>query len=270
MARPGVLPGPRGGLPRVWSALGWWFGRQSQRQDEMGAVELTRRMQSASAPAMLVFGVTLTFAAFDWIMSLDAALVLDDVRRLLLRRRRDRRLLACSSCSPLLLQRGGQLGGVVTVEHFHDLGKLLFGFVVFWAYIALLAVHAHLVRQHARGDRLVRPALDARLAAGSIALAVGHFVVPFFFLLLRDVKRHRAGLVVGRRVDARRALARPLLAGDAGHYTEGPRLHCSALYQLARHRRPASSPPSPGRCGERALVPVTDPRLAESLAFENV
>ena len=34
------------------------------------------------------------------------------------------------------LQRAGYLKGVITVENYHDLGKLQFGFIVFWAYIA--------------------------------------------------------------------------------------------------------------------------------------
>ena len=55
----------------LWSGLGWWFWRQSRRQDAMGAVALTRRMQAVAAPGTLLFGITLTLAAFDWLMSLD-------------------------------------------------------------------------------------------------------------------------------------------------------------------------------------------------------
>ena len=36
----------------------------------------------------------------------------------------------------ILLQRGVGLQKIVTAEHYQDLGKLMFGFVVFWAYIA--------------------------------------------------------------------------------------------------------------------------------------
>jgi hypothetical protein len=252
----------------VWSALAWWFRRQSQRQDEMGAVALTRRMQSASAPAMLLFGVTLTLASFDWIMSLAphwystvfgvyifAGVAISAFATLI--------LLA------VLLERGGQLSGVVSAEHFHDLGKLLFGFVVFWAYIAfsqfMLIWYANMPEETvwfaARWTAEWKPV--------SVALALVHFAVPFFFLLLRDLKRHRLALA---------AAAVWMLAVHwldlywlvmPGHYTSGPRLHLlGALSLLAIGATFVAALAWALR--NRALVPVADPRLPESLSFENV
>ena len=251
----------------IWSWLGWWFWRQSERQDAMGALALTRRMQAASAPAMLAFGITLTLAAFDWVMSLDphwfstvfgvyvfAGVAISAFALLIL--------------LVLGLQRLGTLSGVVTADHFHDLGKLLFGFVVFWAYIGfsqfMLIWYANVPEE--TGWYAHR--IGHGWKAVTVALAVGHFVAPFFFLLLRDVKRHGLPLA---------AAAVWMLAVHwldlywlvmPTHYTEGPRLHylgalsllgigclfVAALAWVLRHR---------------PLVPVNDPRLAESLAFEN-
>jgi len=55
----------------VWSLLGQWYWRQSWKQDITGDVAATVRMQMLSAPSMIVLGLTLTFAAFDLVMSLD-------------------------------------------------------------------------------------------------------------------------------------------------------------------------------------------------------
>ena len=55
----------------VWSALALWFGRLSRLQDDTGDHELTRRMRRASPPALLLFALTVTFFAFDWLMSLE-------------------------------------------------------------------------------------------------------------------------------------------------------------------------------------------------------
>ena len=54
-----------------WSAVAWWFRRLSVRQDMSGSLEIARSLRRASAPALVLFGVTLTFAAFDWVMSLE-------------------------------------------------------------------------------------------------------------------------------------------------------------------------------------------------------
>jgi hypothetical protein len=251
----------------VWALLGWWFWRQSERQDRMGALALTRRMQTVSAPAMLVFGITLTLAAFDWIMSLAPRWYSTVFGGYLFGG------LAMSSFAllivlTLLLQRRGALDGVVTMEHFHDLGKLMFAFVVFWIYIAfsqfMLQWYANIPEEaNWFAERLHHGWLGL-----SRALVVGHFVVPFFFLLLRDVKRHRAGLW---------ASALWLLLMEwldlywlimPGLYHEGPRLHLlDVLTFLALGLLFAGTLAWTLR--RRALVPVNDPRLVESLAFEN-
>ena len=63
----------------------------------------------------------------------------------------------CSPSSPSATRNEQRLfGGLVTRHHTHNLGKLMLAFTAFWAYIALLPVHAHLDRQHPRGGGLVR------------------------------------------------------------------------------------------------------------------
>ena len=54
----------------VWGALVWYFWRRSLEQDDSGDANLTLRMERVSYPALMLFAVTITFAAFDWIMSL--------------------------------------------------------------------------------------------------------------------------------------------------------------------------------------------------------
>ena len=84
---------------------------------------------------MILFGLTLTFAAFDWLMGVDptwattmfgvygfAGTMLSS--------------LALIALTARTLHGYGYMEGVVNDEHFHDIGKLMFGFTVFWAYIA--------------------------------------------------------------------------------------------------------------------------------------
>ena len=55
----------------VWWLLARYFLVQSVRQDGSGDARLTLRMERASGPALLLLSLTVTFASFDWLMSLD-------------------------------------------------------------------------------------------------------------------------------------------------------------------------------------------------------
>lgn len=252
----------------LWSLLGWWFWRQSERQDRMGALQITRRMQSVSAPAMLVFAITLTLASFDWIMSLSPRWYSTVFGGYLFGG------LAMSSFAllivlALLLQKRGALEGVVTMEHFQDLGKLMFAFVVFWTYIAFAQFMLQWYANMPEETNWFAARLNPAWLPLTRALVIGHFVIPFFFLLLRDVKRVRWGLW---------ASALWLLLMEwfdlywlimPSLYHEGPRLRLlDVLFFLALGLLFAGALAWTLR--RRALVPVNDPRLVESLAFENV
>jgi hypothetical protein len=92
----------------------------------------------------------------------------------------------------LLLRRSGLLGAAVNVEHYHDMGKLLFGWIVFWSYIAFaqffLTWYSNIPdevaffhqRWHDNGGTW---------KGVSLLIVAMHFFVPFWFLMSRNVKR---------------------------------------------------------------------------------
>ena len=141
-----------------WLAIFFW--RQSASQDSLcHDVATTKRLQTLSAPGMVLFGVTLTFAAFDWLMSLEPHWFSTIFGVYI--------FAGCvvaifAHADPVGIAAQGFSGAmtqVVTWEHFHDMGKLLFGFVGLLGLHRFLPIHADLVRQHPRGDLLVRYAL---------------------------------------------------------------------------------------------------------------
>lgn len=252
----------------VWIALAVFYWRQSARQDSSGELETTRRLQKWSALGMVLFGITLTFAAFDWIMTLEphwfstifgvyvfAGTVVAIFSTLIL--------------LVLQLKASGALETVVTWEHFHDMGKMLFGFVVFWAYIGfsqfMLIWYANIPEEtfwyELRWD-------DPAWRATSIFLAVGHFVLPFFFLISQPVKRNRVTLTIAavwllfmHYVDVY-WLVMPTLHHEAFRlslldltcWLGVGGLFFALLVRLMQRA---------------ALVPLRDPRLPESLAFDS-
>jgi hypothetical protein len=119
----------------VWIAMALFFLRKSEAQDTSGDSELTLQMEKIAAPSAIVYSLTVTFAAFDLIMSLYphwystifgvyyfSGCILG--------------FFALTPVVIALIKRRGYLTRLITTEHAHDLGKLMFGFVVFWAYIA--------------------------------------------------------------------------------------------------------------------------------------
>ncbi len=252
----------------AWSALAVYFSRQSQKQDTSGDERITRRLQRVAAPGIVVFALTLTFASVDWIMSLDPEWYSTMIGVYYF----SGAVLACFAFLILAItgiQASGPLRGVVTVEQMHDLGKLLFGFTVFWAYIAFsqyfLIWYANIPEETVY---YIGRSQGSWATVGKV-LVVGHFALPFFFLMPRAVKR-----------------SRPLLGAAAlwllvMHFVD---ITWCVMPTLSEHGLSlsvldATTMLAVGGCflaafgwmsSRRALVPLGDPRLPESLSFENV
>lgn len=251
-----------------WTFLSRFFLKQSLRQDESGAAEIPDRMQRVAGPSMIAFALTLTFCAFDFLMSLDpfwfstifgvyyfASAVL------------------CANSSLVLiamwLQNQGRLTKVVTVEHYHDLGKMMFAFTIFWAYIGfsqfMLIWYANLPEETA----WFKERFAGNWADISTWLLFAHFVIPFFGLLSRHVKRHRKALafwafwILGVVYLDMFWLVMPSLKDE--HMT----LTLVDLTCVLGMAGVLVAALAHGARGVR-LIPVKDPRLDRSLGFENI
>ncbi|HTQ44896.1 MAG TPA: hypothetical protein VMI75_19185 [Polyangiaceae bacterium] len=250
-----------------WTWLSRFYLSRSRRQDETGGPELVPAMARISGPAMIVFALTVTFCAIDLIMSVQprwfstmfgvyffASCVLSVHVTLIL--------------SLMWLQQKGRLAKSVTAEHYHDLGKMLFAFTIFWAYIGfsqfMLIWYANLPEETAW--------FKQRFAGGwgnvSWTLLFGHFVIPFFGLLSRHIKRNKTTLafwcfwmlamvyidmywLVLPAIDVEPDLRPMDLLALVGIL--------SALVAGAARE-----------AGKKNLIPTKDPRLEQSLAFENL
>jgi hypothetical protein len=179
----------------IWIGIATWFRRTSIKQDETGDPQLTLKMARVAAPCMLLFALTITFAAVDWMMALDPHWFSTIFGVYYF----SGSFLASMSLLALVLmwmRRKRVLDDAVGTEHYHDVGKLMFAFVVFWTYIAfsqyMLIWYANLPEE----TMWYQHHLAGSWATIGDLLIVGHFLVPFAFLMSRHVKRARGTLGV--------------------------------------------------------------------------
>ncbi len=174
--------------------LGGWMIKNSLRQDKSGDAQLTLLNVKLSAPFMLLFGWLFTFASFDLLMSLSPHWY-STIFGVYCWSGLFYSVLAMITLWVVCLNRKGYFNGYVTKEHYHDLGKLMFAFLVFWGYIAfsqfMLIWYANIPEETTY--YLVRAKEGWKCL--SIALIVFKFAIPFFVLISRPAKRNEKILI---------------------------------------------------------------------------
>ncbi|AKU92810.1 hypothetical protein [Vulgatibacter incomptus] len=251
-----------------WTLLSIYLSRKSVQQDKGDGARILASLKTFSAPGMMIFGLTTTFAAFDWLMSLSPHWF-STIFGVYYFAGGIQGTLALLIVIAFLLQRSGLLAGVVTIEHYHDLGKLLFGFTVFFAYIAF---SQYFLIWYANIPEETFWFLDrwGPWAGTSLALILMTFVLPFIVLLSRHAKRNLAPLLIaaiivliGRAIDifwlVLPSLDHDHMGPQVGWITFSALLGIGGLYvgMLA------------WRLGKNPLIPVGDPFLRSSLGHEN-
>lgn len=251
----------------AWAWLGYRFFSRSVRQDRTGDPSETTGLERFSPVAIILFAITVTFFSFDFLMSL-APMWFSTMFGVYYFAGSVAGFMALFGIVCVFLQRNGILKRAITTEHYHDIGKLLFAFVVFWAYIAfsqyMLIWYANIPEETA----WYAPRHTGQWGAVGLLLVAGHFAIPFIGLMPRASKRRKAALVfwsvwilVMHYADLYWiAMPQfspghvPLGLVDLGCFLGIGGLFVAGAAYTARGR---------------SLVPERDPRLHESLAFEN-
>ncbi|MFT6079421.1 MAG: hypothetical protein ACJAQZ_001477, partial [Planctomycetota bacterium] len=117
----------------IWIALATFFRKNSLKQDESGDPALTMKMARVAAPGLLLFALTITFAAFDWIMSVDPHWF-STIFGITYFAGGFMSFLAFTILLSKWLNSKGYYKEAINTEHYHDLGKLMFAFMIFWTY----------------------------------------------------------------------------------------------------------------------------------------
>ena len=214
----------------VWFVLGHFQTKWAREVDEgRNYLKSSRKLRSLGGGGLLLMGLTITFSAVDWGMSLNPHWF-STVYGVLFMVGQALSAMAFIIVCVALLGSVPPLSRVLGKEQVHDLGKLMLAFVMLWAYISFtqfLIIWAGNLPEEV-------PFYIQRLHGGwqylALALVIFHFALPFAVLLSRDLKRNArtlalvAGLVLAVRVIDLYWLIGPDLAGH-----HGP-LHGSGLH----------------------------------------
>jgi hypothetical protein len=252
----------------IWSFIALMYYRGSRGQDTTGDPSVSARLRRFAGPGIILLALTQTFASIDWIMSLTPHWY-STMFGVYFFAGSFIGFIALLSVIASGMRGAGLLETVISAEHLQDIGKLLFAFTVFWSYIAFsqffLIWYANLPEE----TIWYKARLEGSWTTVSLILMAGHFAAPFFYLMGRAVKRRNTTLALGgvwllvmHYVDLYWQVMptlhpegiRPSLLDVAAFLVVGG-FFVAAIGWLMRRQ---------------ALVPLRDPRLPESLAFENV
>ena len=251
----------------VWSFFAYRLHKLSIKQDSNPSDELVETFKKLSGGGLVLFAFTISFAAVDWMMALEPDWY-STIYGPYYFSGSAMAIMAFTQIFVIYLRNNNILADTITTEHDHDIAKLAFAFIVFWAYMAfsqyMLIWYANLPEE----TIWFQHRWIGSWKTVSLVLVIGHFGVPFLILITRAAKRS----------------GRLMLAGGFWlllmHYID---IYWNIMPTFAEHGAHFSWMDLSTVVGiggvfvwyfwrvftAHALVPVNDPRLEASIEFVN-
>jgi hypothetical protein len=189
----------------VWLALAYFLNKWSAEQDLAPSPSLKTRLRNLSGPGLVLWGLTITFASVDWVMSLEPHWF-STIYGAIFMVGQALATLAFVIIALMVLADREPFRDFLKPSHFHDLGNLMFAFVMLWAYV----VFSQFLIIWAGNLPEETPWYVRRLNGGwgwiALSLVVFQFALPFLLLLVRENKRRIgvlasiAGIILAMRL----------------------------------------------------------------------
>ncbi len=253
----------------VFSIVGYSYSKKSIEQDTAtgdAINKITSSLQRKSPIALLLMSLATSFASFDWLMSLyshwfstifgiyyfSGCIVF---------------CLAITIIIYELLKMTNVLDEYPNTEHFHDLSKLLYGFLVFWAYVSFSQYFLTWYANIPEFTVWYYPRLKGEWGILFYVLIILHFVLPLFGFMSRHVKRNQLGrilfsvlVIIVHYFDLRFTIY--------PNFTDINKISLNE-YLLILSFSAIIIPVLYFRIKKYKIIPINDPRLAESKKLEN-
>ncbi len=179
----------------LWFGMARYIVGNSVKQDSVTDIKPTEKNWSWSAGWVLVYAMTITFASFDLLMSLEPHWF-STIWGVYTFAGHFVAALSVICLMVVGLRGKGLLDNYLRDEHYHDLGKLMFAFSVFWAYIGFsqyfIIWYANIPEETIYFTSRM---YDTPWGIFGYLLIAFRFVLPFMLLLRQDVKRKKNMLV---------------------------------------------------------------------------
>jgi len=182
----------------IWFGLAFFLNKWSEQQDRTGDARLALRMESLSAPGLILWGIAVTFSSVDWVMSLEPHWF-STIYGMIFMMAAALAAMSFVVFTLRMLSDSDPLRDSVTPNQYNDLGNLMLAFVMLWAYLSFsqfLIIWSGNIK-----DEIPWYISRAFGGWGKVAavLLLLHFAAPFFLLLQRGVKRRlrRLSMVAG-------------------------------------------------------------------------
>jgi hypothetical protein len=178
----------------IWNLLSFLLSHWSKQTDRAGARDNTDRFKAVSGPGLILYGFTISFAAIDWVMSLDPSWISTIFGLVILIGE-----VLSAMCFAVVVERilfkYKPMSEMLTPDFVHDHGKWMLAFTMVWAYFNfsqwliiwagnLPAEITYYIRRINGGWGYV-----------GLFIVIFHFAVPFAILLSRPFKRNIYKLV---------------------------------------------------------------------------
>jgi hypothetical protein len=252
----------------VWMFCVMLLNKWSAAQDrgELGMTEAdTRRFRVVSAPGLIAYVILMSLGAVDWIMSLEPHWY-STIFGFIVVVGQTLSALAFSVAVLTILAPREPIASVLRARHLHDLGKLMLALVMLWAYFSFSQFLIIWAGNLPEEIPYYLKRLDGNWKQLSLALAFGHFILPFCLLLSADLKK------------------RPKLLARVAWFIVAMRLY-DTIWLVAPVFQPAGALPISlanigiplalagawvvlfaGQLGRMPLLPVNDPYFKQMLA----
>jgi hypothetical protein len=248
----------------IWAVFSWKLRQLSLQEDQNGGTFYFHKSIVAAALFLVLFAVTSSMSAWDWVMSVDvhwfstmfgwyvfASWWVSGI--------------AATTLIAIFLKQAGYLR-MLNSNHFHDLGKLMFGFSIFWTYVwfsqFMLIWYANLPEEAVYFNQRLG-GFDGRYTWMFYGNLVINFAFPFLALMTRDAKRQMImlkivciAILIGHWSDFYLMFMPGTMKGENGFLIEiGVALILLGAFLILVTRRLASA----------SLIPVNHPFVEESV-----